>query len=231
MQPLFINILWQVLLVIGIIAIFSFLALSIGLYIQTGRKDKRESYGYSMEQTSQKPSKISDIMGTTRQPERQSEPIEATKRQNENREEKPNTFAREIPSEELDQVFGTEEQTDEIDLREDPDPDEDEVDWQEEETELQVHRTTAEDENDFATGVSFDELRQVTNLIQKDKLHPDEQKTVTAAVVKLAHTGLWEKIMKALPDANEKIAKMLDASPQKVQTAEDWRSFDIRNFI
>ena len=96
---------------------------------------------------------------------------------------------------------------------------------------MQAHRTTADNENDFATGVSFDELQQITRLIQKDALQPDEQKSVATAAIKLAYTDLWEKIMKALPDANEKIAKMLDASPQKVQTAEDWRSFDIRNFI
>ncbi len=230
MQPNFINIFWQVLLVIAVIALFSFIVLSIALYIQTGRKDERKSCGRHTGPTTRKQSKIPDIMGSSRQPERQSQPIEATERQNENREDKPVTFAREIPSEELDQVFGT-EQTGETDTREDPDPDEDGVDWQEEETELQAHRTTADNENDFATGVSFDELQQVTNLIQKDKLRPDEQKSVITAAVKLAHTDLWEKIMKALPDANEKIAKMLDASPQKVQTAEDWRSFDIRNFI
>ena len=230
MQLLFIKILWQVLIVMGLISIFSFLALSIGLYIRIGRKNERKSYGRYTDPTTRKQSKVPDIMGSSRQPERQSQPIEAIKRQNENREEKPNTFAREIPSEELDQVFGT-EQTDEIDLREDPDPDEDEVDWQEEETKLQAHRTTADNENDFATGVSFDELQQVTNLIQKDDLQPDEQISITATAVKLAHTDLWEKIMKVLPDANEKIAKMLDTPPPKVRTAEDWRSFDIRNFI
>ena len=230
MNPFFISTLWQFLLVIVGTAAFSLTVLLIGLYIQTSRKDKRESYGRSMKQTSQKQLKIPDIMGTARQPERQSQPIEATECQTENREDKPATFAREIPSEELDQVFGT-EQTDETDTREDPDPDEDEVDWQEEETELQAQRTTADNENDFATGVSFDELQQITRLIQKDALQPDEQKSVATAAIKLAHTDLWEKIMNALPDANRKIAKMLDASPQKVQTAEDWRSFDIRNFI
>ena len=87
------------------------------------------------------------------------------------------------------------------------------------------------DDNDFATGVSFSELQQTTRLIQKEELQADEQKSLIATVTKLAPTDLWEKVMKALPDANEKISKMLDTSPPKVQTAEDWQSFDIRDFI
>lgn len=228
MQPFFINIFWQVLLVIAAIALFSFIVLSIALYIQTGIKGKRKSYGNDIERTSRQQPKTVDIMGTSGQSERQSQPNNATERQKENREEKPITFAREIPSEELDQIFGTKE-NDEIDTQEDPDPDEDAVDWQEEENDLQLYRTTAD--NDFATGVSFDELQQVSRLIQKDELQPDEQKIVIGTTAKLAHTDLWEKVMEALPDANEKIAKMLDTSSTKVNTVEDWQSFDIRNFI
>lgn len=228
METLFINVLWQFLLIIAGAATFSLLVLGIGLYIQAGRKDERKSNVRNMEKPFQNQSKTPDIMGTSRPLERQSEPIKATERQKENQEEKPVTFAREIPSEELDQIFGTKE-NDEIDTQEDPDPDEDAVDWQEEENDLQLYRTTAD--NDFATGVSFDELQQVSRLIQKDELQPDEQKIVTAAALKLVHTDLWEKMMEALPDANEKIAKMLDTSSTKVNTVEDWQSFDIRNFI
>ena len=230
MQPFFINIFWQVLLVIAAIALFSFIVLSIALYIQTGRKGKRKSYGNDIERTSRQQPKTVDIMGTSGLSERQSQPNNATERQKENREEKPITFAREIPSGELDQIFGTKE-SDVVDTQEDPDPDEDAVDWQEEENDLQVHRTTADNNNDFASGVSFEELHKVTLLIQKDELHAEEQKTVTAAALKLVHTDLWEKMMEALPDANEKIAKMLDTSSTKVNTVEDWQSFDIRNFI
>lgn len=223
------SVFWQFLLVIAGTAVFSLTVLAVGLYIQAGRKDERKSYGRNTEPEPRKSSKTPEIMGASRQPERQSMPNEATERQTENREEKPLTFAREIPSAELDQVFGTEE-TDEIDRREDPDPDEDQVDWQDEETDLQAHRTMTDD-NDFATGVSFSELQQTTRLIQKEELQADEQKSLIATVTKLASTDLWEKVIKALPDANEKISKMLDTSPPKVQTAEDWQSFDIRDFI
>lgn len=230
MPPFFINIPWQSLLIIAGVACISAIALTIGLIIGASR-EKPEDKQLPKERSQPSPqSKTPEIMGSTRQPERQSPPIEATKRQTENREEKPVTFAREIPKAELDQVFRTEE-TDQIDTREDPDPDEDQVNWQDEETELQAHRTAESDDTDFATGVSFGELKQVTRLIQKEELQPDEQLSVTATAVKLAHTDLWEKVMSALPDANQKIAKMLDPSPPKVQAAEDWQNFDIRNFI
>lgn len=227
MYLLSIHPIWLTLLAIAGIACFSIIMLSIGLFIGENR-EKPVKKRFPREKAPQsKPSKTPDIMGASRPVKRQSPPIEATERQIENREEKPPTFAREIPSKELDRVFSEED-----DKWEDPDPDseDEEVDLQDEETELQVHRTTI-DETDFATGVSFDELQQVTRLIQKEELPPDEQISVTATAVKLTHTDLWKKVMNALPDANKRIAKMLDAPSRKVKTAEDWQSFDIRNFI
>ncbi len=226
MQLFIIQSIWQFLLIVILTSLFSLACLLVGLYIQAGRKGN----GRSPHRLANGEAKVPDVMGQSHPIERQTQPIEAIECQPEESKKKPPTFAREIPSGELDQVFGT-EQIDEINLREDPAPDEDDVDWQDEETELEVHRTTAYDENDFATGVSFDELQQVTRLIQKDELQPDEQNIVITAAVKLVHTDLWEKVTEALPHANEKIAKMLDASPKKNQETEDWRNFDIRNFI
>ena len=97
MQPFFINIFWQVLLVIAAIALFSFIVLSIALYIQTGIKGKRKSYGNDIERTSRQQPKTVDIMGTSGLSERQSQPNNATERQKENREE-TDYFAREIPA-------------------------------------------------------------------------------------------------------------------------------------
>jgi hypothetical protein len=100
---------------------------------------------------------------------------------------------------------------------------------QDEETELQAHRTV--DENEFATGVSFGELDLASFLLQKEELQPEEQKTVTAAVAKLVHTDLWDKVMKALPGANDKIARILEVPRHAPPSTGNWKSFDIRNFI
>ena len=228
MPPLIIHPVWQFLLLIVAIPVFSLISLLIGLYIQAGRKDERKIIGRSLDESSRKPPKTPEIMGTARQPERQSMPNDAMRSQTENRTEKAVTFAREIPNAELDQVFGTEE-TDEIDFREDPDPDEDEVDWQDEETDLQAHRSTGDD--DFATGATFGELSRTADLLQKAELHAHEQKIVLDLAERLQQTDLWEKFTDAIPQANEKIAKMLDTSPRTVKTAEDYQSFDIRNFV
>ncbi len=230
MQSLFISIVWQVLLTIVVVSCFSLIVLLIGLYVQIRKEEKYKVHRTIVDNSSLSTRKTPDVMGVSQPAKRQALPIEATERQIENHEEKPVTFAREIPSAELNQVFGTEE-TDENYTREDPDPDEDQVDWQDEETELQAHRSAPNDDTHFATGVSFDELQQTIRLIQKDELLPEEQQSVTDTAAKLAHTDLWEKVMNALPDANEKIAKMLDTPSQKVQITEDWQSFDIRNFI
>lgn len=218
---------WLTLLVIVGIACFSVLLLSLGLIIGASR-EKPVKMRFLKEKTPRiQPPKTPDIMGASQPVERQTQPNAATISQPEESKEKPPTFAREIPSGELDRVFG--EQNDE---RDDPDPDpveEDTVDWQAEEADMQAHR--AVETNEFATGVSFGELGTVSVLLQKEELKPDEQNSVATTAAKLAHTDLWDKMMKALPGANEKIAKMLDPSSRKIQPAGDWKSFDIRNFV
>lgn len=226
MYLLSIHPIWLTLLVIAGIACFSVIMLSIGLIIGESRGKPIKKRFPKEEKPLLKQDKTPDIMGASQPVKRQLPPIEATERQIENREEKPSTFAREIPSEELDKVFGEEDNE-----REDPDPDpeDEEVDLQDEETEMQAHRTT--DENEFATGISFVELGRASVLLQKEELQPDEQKMVTAAAAKLVHTDLWDKVKKAFPGANEKIAKMFDAPQYTPPPVDDWKSFDIRNFI
>lgn len=176
----------------------------------------------------EKPLKTPDVMGRSQPAQRQTLPNTATRRQTEEPAEKPVTFAREIPSEELDQVFGGDEYEGEYP---DPDSDEDEVDWQDEETELQAYRTA--ENNDFATGVAFHELNATADLLQKPELQADEQKIVIDVATRLQQTDLWEKFTNAIPQANQKIAKMLDTSHHRTTELppDDWQSFDIRNFI
>ena len=218
---------WLILLLIAVTACISLITLSVGLYLLSGRKEKRKTLPSKDETARPETQKTSGVMGAARQPERQSPPNTATKRQTEAPGEKSATFAREIPSGELDHVFGGE-----TDYRADPDPDpdDDEVDLQDEEIELLAHRSTGGDE--FAAGTTFGELRKTARLLQKPDLPADEQKIVRDLAARLQQTDLWDKFVDAIPQANEKIAKMLDTPlSEKHSPPDDWLSFDIRNFI
>lgn len=216
-----------VLIIIAGTACFSLIILSIGLYINLWRQEKEDSKK-NKEATKNPcpvPQGLPDIMGQTQRIVRQRPPIDARESQKDTPADKQATFANEIPSEELDHVFG-----DKNDNREDPDP-EPEVDLQDEELELQAYRTPSD--NEFATGTTFEELDRTSALLQRDNLKPAEQKTVVDIAVRLARTDLWNMIVQAIPQANEKIAKMLDA-PLRAEPnlrADNWESFDIRDFI
>lgn len=71
MTPLTIYPVWLILMAVAATACISLITLSIGLYILSGRKEKRRTPPLKNENASSKTSKIPDIMGTTRQPERQ----------------------------------------------------------------------------------------------------------------------------------------------------------------
>lgn len=219
-----------VLIIIAGTACLSLIVLSIGLYINLWRQDKEDlkTYQDADKNPRSAPRGLPDIMGLTRKVERQTPPNTAIKSQNEKRGEKSAMFAHEIPSEELDHVFGDKDDNGEDT---DPDPEEEEVDLQDEELELQAYRTPTD--NEFATGNTFEELDRTSALLQKDKLEPAEQETVVDMAVSLAGTDLWEMITQAIPQANEKIAKMLDTpSGVKPNSRPDyWENFDIRDFI
>lgn len=142
-----------------------------------------------------------DIMGKPKPIERLSPPKNTTKGQLEDKEEKPDNFeeerslkgfAKEIPQEELDEVFNTE-----------PDLEEEEEEWN--------GYGTYEEENGFATGVTFEELSTVGMLLQKEKLETAQKETAVGIVQKIQGTDLFSLLENSMEGAAQKIAALLDS--------------------
>lgn len=159
------------------------------------RKPKQE------QQTPVQKQKFSDIMGKPKPVERLSPPKNTTKRQLEDQEEKPDNFeeekpqkgfTKEIPQEELDEVFNTE-----------PDLEEEEEEWN--------GYGTHEEENGFATGVTFEELSIVGVLLQKEKLETAQKETAVEIVQKIQGTDLFSLLENSMEGAAQKIAALLDS--------------------
>lgn len=100
------------------------------------------------------------------------------------------------------------------------------INLEDEEEDLRSYRTEAED-NDFATGLSFEDLEKVATFLSEDK------KEVTADNIELLQkvegTSLLEAIEKALPQATLKVSALLEKALLK--TAESKMEFDIREFV
>ena len=100
------------------------------------------------------------------------------------------------------------------------------INLEDEEEDLRSYRTEAED-NDFATGLSFEDLEKVATFLSEDK------EEVTADNIELLHkvevTSLLEAIEKALPQATLKVSVLLEKALRK--TVESKTEFDIREFV
>ena len=100
------------------------------------------------------------------------------------------------------------------------------INLEDEEEDLRSYRTEAED-NDFATGLSFEDLEKVATFLSEDK------EEVTAENIELLQkvegTSLLEAIEKALPQATLKVSALLEKALPK--TVESKTEFDIREFV
>ena len=100
------------------------------------------------------------------------------------------------------------------------------IDLEDEEEDLRSYRTEEED-NDFATGLSFEDLEKVATFLSEDK------EEVTADNIELLQkvegTSLLEAIEKALPQATLKVGALLEKALPK--TIESKMEFDIREFV
>ena len=83
------------------------------------------------------------------------------------------------------------------------------------------------EDNDFATGLSFEDLEKVATFLSEDK------EEVTADNIELLQkvegTSLLEAIEKALPQATLKVSVLLEKALPK--TVESKMEFDIREFV
>ena len=100
------------------------------------------------------------------------------------------------------------------------------INLEDEEEDLRSYRTEAED-NDFATGLSFEDLEKVATFLSEDK------EEVTANNIELLQkvegTSLLEAIEKALPQVTLKVSVLLEKALPK--TVESKTEFDIREFV
>ena len=100
------------------------------------------------------------------------------------------------------------------------------IDLEDEEEDLRSYRTEAED-NDFATGHSFEDLEKVATFLSEDK---EEISTENIELLqKVEGTSLLEAIEKALPQATLKVSALLEKALPK--TIESKMEFDIREFV
>ena len=100
------------------------------------------------------------------------------------------------------------------------------IDLEDEEEDLRSYRTEAQD-NDFATGLSFEDLEKVAIFLSEDK---EEVTTENIELLqKVEGTSLLEAIEKALPQATLKVSALLEKALPK--TVESKTEFDIREFV
>lgn len=100
------------------------------------------------------------------------------------------------------------------------------INLEDEEEDLRSYRTEAED-NDFATGLSFEDLEKVATFLSEDK---EEGTTENIELLqKVEGTNLLEAIEKALPQATLKVSALLEKALPK--TVESKTEFDIREFV
>jgi len=100
------------------------------------------------------------------------------------------------------------------------------INLEDEEEDLRSYRTEAED-NDFATGLSFEDLEKVATFLSEDK---EEVTTENIELLqKVEGTSLLEAIEKALPQATLKVSALLEKALPKI--VESKTEFDIREFV
>ncbi|MFP5438858.1 MAG: hypothetical protein ACLGH8_13815 [Bacteroidia bacterium] len=92
-------------------------------------------------------------------------------------------------------------------------PDEEGIrDWDDEEEEMKGYaaNTAHRIEDDLATGVTYDELAAVGQLLQRKSLKASEKKSTVSIASKIDGTELMHMLETAVGDASKKIAKLLD---------------------
>lgn len=146
------------------------------------------------------PPALPEIMGKPKQNIRQPMPSTAIGSQKEVPAKQDSTFDPEIkqtdvglviPQEELDEIFGVE-----------PDLEAEEEDWR--------GYGAPNGEGGLAVGVTFEELYTVGTLLQQETLEPALHERAVDIVHKIRGTDLFSLLENAMPDASQKIARLLD---------------------
>ncbi|WP_116788536.1 hypothetical protein [Flavobacterium psychrotrophum] len=122
-------------------------------------------------------------------------------------------------------------------LQEGPDAVNTKPDLKEEEQEMQEYAAFEKNE-DFATGITFDELAIAQEMLARQSLHPTEEKTAITLVSKIDGTELLGLLESKIGDASKRIALLLDRGIAKqpddgTSTLRDGgqENFEIRDYV
>jgi len=122
-------------------------------------------------------------------------------------------------------------------LKEGPDAVNTKPDFKEEEQEMQEYAASGKNE-DFATGITFDELAIAQEMLARQSLNPTEEKTALAIVSKIDGTELLGLFDSKIGDASKRIALLLDRGIAKqpddgtsTLRDDDQENFEIRDYV
>ncbi len=83
-------------------------------------------------------------------------------------------------------------------------------------------------DDDFATGLSYEDLQKILQMMNDDKVTQDN---ITLAV-KLSGTELLESLNEQIPQAQKRVSDLIDSYLNSPQSKNDnWESFDITEFV
>ncbi|MFN1217675.1 hypothetical protein ACKW6Q_11970 [Chryseobacterium kwangjuense] len=186
--------------------------------------DKKNSISIRGKDKVTKTKNLPSIMGDTKPRERQASPIESNERQDESNFTAQDNFESET-EDEYDNVAGA-KNLDDILVRNDELEQENE-DWKYENSTI---------ESGFATGVTFQELSTVGQLLQEQVLEPGLQQQAVGIIQKIQGTELFDLLENSLEDASKRIASLLNASisEDEVTLSKQTHSldgFDIGEFV
>ncbi|KXH81598.1 hypothetical protein [Chryseobacterium kwangjuense] len=186
--------------------------------------DKKISISIRAKDNVTKTKNLPSIMGDTKPRERQASPIESNERQDESNFTAQDNFESET-EDKYDNVAGA-KNLDDILVRNDELEQENE-DWKYENSTI---------ESGFATGVTFQELSTMGQLLQEQVLEPGLQQQAVGIIQKIQGTELFDLLENSLEDASKRIASLLNASISEdevtlLKQTHSLDGFDIGEFV
>lgn len=160
---------------------------------------------------------LPDIMGKPKPPKRLILPNIANKSQDNIIGKQADNFGIEIREEEIDALIPKVESKEIL------------PDLEDEEEELRLFGLS-ENDNGFATGVTFDELGTVEQILRLENLEPAQKETAVAIVQKIQGTDLFSLLESSIENASQKIAALLDSSIPGDYSPDSFRKNDVDNF-
>ena len=191
-----------------LIIVLLLVVIALLLYREKPRLPKTEK----APKTPQKPEENYSVMGASTYVPKTPQPVKEEVQEPSPQEEADNeaNYPLEIPIEELDAIFAPA------------------IYLEEEEEELRRLRSPEEDE-DFATGLTFEELGQLVPLLSNNNTSEVVTLDTLAIAQKVENTNLLEALERALPEATIKISALLEKYLPK--PVEEDEMFDIGEFV